>query len=70
MHLTATQVRVKALELMADLYTAKENAECGADALMCGHCIFIIMSTMESEASNQEMQLILDAVENLLELIA
>lgn len=70
MLLTATKLRVKALELMADLYTTKENAECGADALMCGHCIYIIMSTMESEASNQEMQLILESVENLLELIA
>ena len=70
MLLTATKLRVKSLELMGSLHTAKENAECGADALMCGHCIYIIMSTMESEASNQEMQLILESVENLLELIA
>ena len=70
MHLTATQLRVKALELMGSLHTAKENAKCGADALMYGHCIYIIMSTMESEASNQEMQLVLESVENLLERIA
>ena len=70
MYLNSTQLRVKSLELMANLYTAKENAQCAADALMCGHCIYIVMSTMESEASNQEMQLILGAVENLLELIA
>lgn len=70
MLLTATQLRVKALELMGSLYTAKENAECGTDALIFAHCIYIVMSTMESEASNHEMQSILESVENLLELTA
>lgn len=70
MNLNATQLRVKALDLMANLYAAKENASCSIDALMCSHCIYLVMSTMESEASNHDMQLILDSVESLFELLA